>query len=230
MVDPLDPSQGTIGNPYALVTEGGGGIFQGDVTNWSSTDTAPNPEVLGTPRLTDFVLSGGDICVAYGDYAGLGDGGLDPVTNPNALRPIPVACGTLPADLDPALIVAGYNAVSVPIVHNLGNDSFPYAIKFPELNDLIAGLNTNPLLADYTLHVDIRLGCGNNPVYTSGAVGDNCLPDTVTWGNQLTNGPESAVIGATGARLPPRIPEPGILLLLGLGLAALGFARRRNKV
>lgn len=227
-----DPTGTTIGSylftndasPYALLTQGGGGEFLGDVTGWSSTDTAP--KAGGTFLDTDFVLSGGAICVAYGDYPGQGDGGLDPATNPNALHPIPVAC-----DTPVAALPAGYNAVSSPIAHNLGNDSFPYAIRFPELNALIAGLNTEPDLALYTLHVDIRLGCGNNPAYTSGAVGDACLTltDNTPWGNALTNGPESAVIGALTADFPPppRIPEPGILALLGLGLASLRFFRRK---
>ena len=33
-----------------------------------------------------------------------------------------------------------------------------------------------------------------------------------------------------GGGLPSDVPEPGILAILGLGLAGLGLARHRNKV
>ncbi len=47
-------------NLYALFTEGGGGVFMGDVTGYASSGTGPN---AGTNAATDYVLSGGPICL-----------------------------------------------------------------------------------------------------------------------------------------------------------------------
>ena len=47
-------------NPYALFTEGGGGQYLGDVTLYSSTGGGP---IAGTNGATDYVLSGGPICL-----------------------------------------------------------------------------------------------------------------------------------------------------------------------
>ena len=45
---------------YALFTEGGGGQYMGDVTAYTSTGAGPN---AGTNLATDYVLSGGPICL-----------------------------------------------------------------------------------------------------------------------------------------------------------------------
>ena len=45
---------------YALFTEGGGGVFMGDVTAYSSSGAGP---IAGTNAATDYVLSGGPICL-----------------------------------------------------------------------------------------------------------------------------------------------------------------------
>lgn len=211
-------------SPFALVTEGGGGRFNGDVTTFSST--AVKPTAGGTPTATDYVLSGGDICVAYGTGAN------------KMLPPVPVSCSTTASTLDPALKAAGYSEVSPPIEHNLGNESFAYAVVFPELNDLLLGLYNNPNSALYTLHVDLRLGCGSAG-YTSDlgkmTVGDPCFSNVAgdiysAWGNGLDNGPESVVIGGLRTSGPPVvIPEPGVIALLGLGLAGMGFISRRRR-
>lgn len=64
-----------MGGQYKLVSEGGGGVFMGDVTTYTSTGSGPtyNPLTGGT----DYVLSGGAICVMTGG----------PI-------PVPVPCGT----------------------------------------------------------------------------------------------------------------------------------------
>ncbi len=46
---------------YALVSEGGGGVFQGNVANYTSTGAGP---IAGTNNATDYVLSGGAICLS----------------------------------------------------------------------------------------------------------------------------------------------------------------------
>lgn len=51
-------------SPYALFTEGGGGQYLGDVTTYSSTGAGP---IAGTNLATDYVLSGGPICLTATD-------------------------------------------------------------------------------------------------------------------------------------------------------------------
>ncbi|HEY0676592.1 MAG TPA: hypothetical protein VGD25_10300 [Immundisolibacter sp.] len=114
---------------YDLVSQGGGGTFNGDVTSYTSDGSGPDGNAddgdPGAVINTDYVLSGGALCV---------------IGSP----PVPVPCGTPGA--------------SAPINHNLGADHATYAIVFPELNALIAELilagNLNAVV-----HVDFRLGC-----------------------------------------------------------------------
>lgn len=47
-------------SPYALFTEGGGGVFMGNVGAYTSTGAGP---IAGTNAATDYVLSGGAICL-----------------------------------------------------------------------------------------------------------------------------------------------------------------------
>lgn len=49
---------------YALFTEGGGGQYLGDVTAYTSTGAGP---IAGTNLATDYVLSGGPICLTASD-------------------------------------------------------------------------------------------------------------------------------------------------------------------
>lgn len=48
------------GGRYALFTEGGGGVFMGNVGNYTSSGAGP---LAGTNDATDYVLSGGAICL-----------------------------------------------------------------------------------------------------------------------------------------------------------------------
>lgn len=114
---------------YDLVSQGGGGTFNGDVTTYTSDGSGPDGNAdngdPGSVINTDYVLSGGSLCV---------------IGSP----PIPVPCGTPGA--------------SAPIDHNLGADHAAYAIVFPELNGLIAQLIADGNFTA-VMHVDFRLGC-----------------------------------------------------------------------
>ena len=115
------------GGAYALVSEGGGGSFMGDPSGYTSDGSDP---MVGDNDSTDYVLSGGPICVDT-------DGAI----------PVPVSCGTEAAD-------------EGPVNHNLGSNDAAYAIVSPELNALLEGLFGNGSdLSDYTMSVDFRLGC-----------------------------------------------------------------------
>lgn len=115
--------------PYNLVSQGGGGTFLGDVTTYTSP-AGYNAPVSGDNSATDYVLSGGQICV---------NTSLGPI-------PVPVPCGSPGA--------------SAPINHNLGANQAVYAIIFPELDALLAALFASGAdLTGFTLHADIRLGC-----------------------------------------------------------------------
>ncbi len=115
------------GGAYGLVSEGGGGTFLGDPGLYNSDGSEP---LIGDNSSTDYVLSGGAVCV-------------DTDTTP----PTPVSCTNPDAD-------------DGPINHNLGADEAAYAIVAPELNALLQSLFDGGLdLSEYTMSLDIRLGC-----------------------------------------------------------------------
>lgn len=118
---------------YDLVSQGGGGTFLGNVTNYTSDGSGPDGNAdngdAGSVINTDYVLSGGAICVTT-----------------NTGIPIPVPCD------------ANNPNISAPINHNLGADHAVYALVFPELNTLIAQLIDDGNLSA-VMHVDFRLGC-----------------------------------------------------------------------
>lgn len=179
------------GDSYNLVSEGGGGDFLGDVTSYTSTGNGP---VLGDNTATDYVLAGGPICLNHSLIPGV---------------PVPVAC-------DSALAEDG------PINHNLGADTAAYAVIAPELNDLLDSLFAldDLLLQDYTLHIDLRLGC--DPGFGSSS-DEICTGALSGYGKNINNGYEQLFIGAvnTSSVPPNEIPEPGTLFLLAGAILAL---------
>lgn len=204
-------------HPYALVTQGGGGVFLGDPGGYAASGSgAGNPDHVSATD-TDFVLSGGALCVATGG---------------SLTVPVPVPCGSDPASV-------GGDTISSPINHNLGADHVAYAILFPELNALLSALFDQALdpnsvldLTDYTLHADIRLGC--NLLTAAGAPYGESFPEPCDavdgWGTGLNNGYEQIFIGTAQVPTPPppAVPEPGTLALLGAACLAFGMMSRRR--
>jgi hypothetical protein len=117
-------------HPYALVSEGGGGEFLGNVGNYTSNGLGP---FAGSNAATDYVLAGGSICVN---------------TTIAPPIPVPVPCGS-PGASAPINHNLGANqaayAVLIPELNTLLTGFF---------NSL-----SDDMLGQYTLHFDIRLGC-----------------------------------------------------------------------
>ncbi len=104
---------------------------------------------------------------------------------------------------------------------NLGANEVAYAIIFPELNAQLASLFASipdATLADYTFHMDLRLGC-DPTLFTTDAA---CVSKSLNNGfEQLFLGRlESTVVG---------VPEPAAFLLFGSGLVGLASWRKRKK-
>lgn len=184
-----------MGGEYDLVSQGGGGVFLGDVTTYTSTGAGPSGS---TNASTDYVLSGGAICV-----------------DTTTAIPVPVPCDASNPD------------ISAPIAHNLGADHAAYALVFPELNALLNSLFSNPLLdlTQYAMQVDYRIGC-DPALFGTNKNAEICDGDELGWGKNLTNGYEqifiSQLVGTT------QVPEPSALLLLALGMLGLGWSWRRS--
>lgn len=178
---------------YALVSEGGGGIPLGDPSTFISSGKR-DPIGDATTNKTDYVLSGGELCLDA-------NGALISCSDPN------VAIG--------------------PVNHNLGADTAAYAVVFPELNALMDNLFANNALdlTQYTMHIDLRMGC-DPTLFGTDATAEICTGGD--WGKNLNNGYEQIFIG-TLAREQSQIPEPATLVLIGFSLVGFGLSRNRRQ-
>ena len=131
---------------YELFTEGGGGAINGSVGAYTSAGLGP---IAGNNLATDYVLSGGAVCLS---------------TAASISGPIgtPVSCTS-----------------SVPhgsaINNNLGANQASYAIDVPELNAFLTTYRAGgfPLYTD--IHVNLRFGCDPATVGGGTAGVGNCI-------------------------------------------------------
>lgn len=133
-------------HPYALFTEGGGGVFNGTAGGFSfgginaTAASLPDP-FAGTNASTDYVLSGGAICLTAAK--------------------VPVSC-TNPL------------AVGGAINNNLGANQAAYALDVPALNAFLASWTSGS--SGYTdIHVELRFGCDPATVGGGVAGVGNCI-------------------------------------------------------
>jgi hypothetical protein len=125
------------GGNYALFTEGGGGVFNGDVATYTSLGLPPTGAATGSP--TDYVLSGGAICLT--------------ATN------VPVSCSNPLAVTNPFNHNLGADQAAYAIL-------FPELNA--QLASLFASLSAADLAA-YSMNIDVRLGCDPALFNTSAA-------------------------------------------------------------
>ena len=115
---------------------------------------------------------------------------------------------------------------SLPVVLDSGKDLFSW-IDYNGATDLLevrlSGVNSRPVssLLSYTVDLAAILGTPNAFVgFTSGTGAAGANHDVISWEFRDTFAPVD---------VPKGVPEPMSLLLVGVGLAGIGAARRRRR-
>lgn len=184
-----------------------------DLTN----DTAHDGQGYGPPP------AGGG--VPLGNPANYTSNGAEPFVSDFAMSGGDVCVNGVGLPVD-----CGDPGAGTPVQHNLGGDRAAYAVVFPEMDALIAGIISNPLsdLSDFALHVNYRLGCGFEMAgFPEVQQGGNTLCDPTY---ALNGGDEKLFLGTQllpGNPNPPNVPEPATLGLLLLGMLGLASLRAR---
>ena len=168
---------------------GGSGIVLGNPAAYTAPGVLTEAGRL-EPILSDFVRSGGEVCI---DSVGM--------------------------------IVDCSGSYAQKFQHNLGGDRAAYAIVLPELDNLIASL-IGGNLEDYAIHVDYRLGCGDETDFDKVHATDG---KKECFDSYALNGGDEKLFLGTQAR-EEHIPEPSSILLAAAGLAAAAAIRRRRSL
>ena len=127
------------------------------------------------------------------------------------------------------------NPFGGPVInHNLGANQAAYAGVLPLLNTWLQDLYNledsdtgSTILDQYTVHLDLRLGCKASD-WTGFINGNKANNDAICKDVQIDSGYEQLFLVGSNSVLIT-VPEPGTLALVGAALAGLALSRRRRE-